>query len=157
MDPAQIFIPRGTPFLGPDNKVVQVWWNFFQDLLSSFTDIDLTTQVTGILPAANAPTSQPILTVTASVGADGGGLKHQRVTTGSIGAGVSALVTVTWPTTFADANYTCIASVKDATAATASLSVVHIESQVAAGVSVRVANGAGGALTGTLEVVAFHD
>jgi len=97
------------------------------------------------------------LTVTTGVTPDGGGLKHGRVTTGSIGAGVSAVVTLTWTTAFADANYTVNASVLNSTAATASLKIVHIETQTAAAVTVRVENTSAGALTGTLHVIAIHD
>lgn len=95
--------------------------------------------------------------------ADGGmaanssGFKHARVTTGSIDAASSALVTVTWGTTFADANYSVSASVVDSTTASLALSVVHIESISASAVTVRVENSSAGALTGTLHVIAVHD
>lgn len=88
---------------------------------------------------------------------DAGGLKHSRISTGSISAGSSALVTVTWGTAFADANYTVVCSVLDTTAASLALSVVHIESQSASAITVRVQNTSAGALTGTLHVIAIHD
>lgn len=91
------------------------------------------------------------------VNGNGAGFKHGRVTTGSITAGASANVTLTWTSAFADANYTVSASVEDSTAATASLSVVHVESKIAASVTVRVLNSAAGDLTGTLNVIAIHD
>lgn len=97
------------------------------------------------------------VTVNTGVVADGGGLKHARVTTGSIGAASSALVTVTWTTAFADTNYTVVASVQDSTAAILSLTVVHIETKTAAAVEVRVQNTSAGSLTGTLHVIAMHD
>lgn len=97
------------------------------------------------------------LTVTTSIANNGGGLKHKRVTTGSIGAGASATVTVTWGTAFADANYTCSASVLDSTAASASLRIVHLESISASQVVYRVENTSAGSLTGTLHVIAMHD
>lgn len=84
-------------------------------------------------------------------------IKAERVTTGSIGAGLSALVTLTWAAAFADANYTVQASVVDATAAVASLRVVHIETISATAVAVRVENTSAGALTGVLHVTAIHD
>lgn len=87
----------------------------------------------------------------------GSGLKHQRVTTGSIAAGATALVTLTWTTAFSDASYTAIASVVDATTTSLSLSVVHVESITATEVTVRVLNNALGALTGVLQVIAMHD
>lgn len=88
---------------------------------------------------------------------NGSGFKHSRVTTGSVNAGATALVTVTWTTAFADANYTVEASVLDSTTSSLSLSVVHIESVSASAVTVRVLNNAIGPLTGTLHVVAIHD
>lgn len=88
---------------------------------------------------------------------NGWGFKHARVTTGSVSAASTALVTVTWTTAFADANYTVQASVLDATTSSLSLSVVHVESVTASAVTVRVLNNAAGSLTGTLHVVAIHD
>lgn len=85
------------------------------------------------------------------------GLQGGRITTGSIGAGASALVTYTWPIPFKDANYTVTASVLNATAAAASLRVVHVETVSATAVAVRVENTSAGALTGTLNLIALHD
>jgi hypothetical protein len=87
----------------------------------------------------------------------GSGLKHQRVTTGSVSAGSTALVTLTWTTTFADGNYTVNCSVLDSTTSSLSLSVVHVEAVNAADVRVRVLNNAVGSLTGTLHCIAMHD
>jgi len=67
------------------------------------------------------------------------------------------LVTVTWTTTFADANYSVTAAVVDATTSSLSLSVVHVESITASAVTVRVLNNAVGSLTGVLHVIAVHD
>jgi hypothetical protein len=91
------------------------------------------------------------------VSADAGGFKHSRVTTGSVAGGSTALVTVTWGTAFADANYSVTASVLDATSTSLSLSVVHVESITASAVTVRVINNSVGALTGTVHVIAVHD
>lgn len=88
---------------------------------------------------------------------DAGGMKHSRVTTGSITAGSSALVTITWSTQFADANYTANCSVVDSTASTLALSVVHIETQNATTLAARVQNTSAGSLTGTLHCIAIHD
>lgn len=88
---------------------------------------------------------------------NGSGFKHARVTTGSVAAGSTALVTVTWSTAFADANYTVQASVLDSTTTSLSLSVVHIESVVAGSITVRVLNNSVGSLTGTIHCVAVHD
>lgn len=97
------------------------------------------------------------LTVAAGVTANGGGLKHKRITTGSITAGSTALVTVTWDNAFADADYTVQASVVDSTTSSLSLSVVHVESVTDSAVTVRVINNSAGSLTGTLHVLAIHD
>lgn len=85
------------------------------------------------------------------------GLRQGRVTTGSIGAGASVLVTHTWTTAYPDTNYTVTASVVNATAAVASLKVVHVETVSATQVAVRVENTSAGALTGTLHLLAMHD
>lgn len=98
-----------------------------------------------------------VLKLGAGVNNDGGGFKHQRITTGSVGAGATALVTITWTTAFADANYTATASVIDSTTSSLSLSVVHIESKTASAMTVRVLNNAIGSLTGTLDAIAVHD
>lgn len=88
---------------------------------------------------------------------NGGGFKHGRVTTGSISATSSALVTNTWTTAFANTSYTVSASVLDSTAALLSLEVTHIESITTSNVVVRVSNTSAGSLTGTLHVIAVHD
>jgi hypothetical protein len=120
-----------------------------------------------ILIGSNSATPVPPIIVTAGnpgrvtlnggVTTDGGGFKHARVTTGSIGAGASSLVTVTWGTAFADTNYSAVVSVQDSTAAVASLAVVHIESKTASAITVRVENTSAGSLTGTLHAIAVHD
>jgi hypothetical protein len=97
------------------------------------------------------------LNVGTSVAPDSGGIKHSRVTTGSVSAASTALVTVTWGTAFADANYTVAASVVDSTTTSLSLSVVHVETIAAGSCTVRVLNNAAGSLTGTLHVIAMHD
>lgn len=85
------------------------------------------------------------------------GIKHQRITTGSVGAGSTALVTITWAVAFSDANYTVNASVIDSTTSSLSLSVVHVESKSASAVEVRVLNNAAGSLTGEVQAIAIHD
>ncbi len=92
------------------------------------------------------------------VHSDGGGFKHRRVSTGSIAASSSAVVTVSWTTTFADANYTANCSVVEATAGTSSLRIHHLETVAAGSVVVRVVNDDGAAAkTGTLHCAAVHD
>lgn len=94
---------------------------------------------------------------TLGVGPDAAGIKHKRVSTGSVSGGATALVTVTWTTPFADALYTVTASMLDSTSSISSLSVIHVESVTAENVTVRVANNSGGSLTGTLHVIGMHD
>lgn len=86
-----------------------------------------------------------------------GGLKHQRVTTGSLTAGSFTNVTLTWTTAFVDSNYTAFCSVVDSTSAAVGLSIDHVQSVNAGTVVVTVKNGAAGSLTGTLECGAMHD
>lgn len=81
----------------------------------------------------------------------------KRVTTGSVSAGSTALVTVTWDVSFADTNYTPWADVLDATTSSLSLSVVHIESIAAGSITLRVLNSGAGSLTGTVLAGAIHD
>jgi len=85
------------------------------------------------------------------------GIRTKRVTTGSVTAGLSALVTVTWPTTFADTNYTFSVMVLDATAAALGLTILHVESISFGAITVRVLNTAITDLTGTLHAIAVHD
>jgi len=89
----------------------------------------------------------------------GTALKHGRVTTGSIGAGLSAAVTLTWGgSAFADTNYTPNCSVIEATASTVTLRVHHIESVTTTTIVVRIVNDDGAAAkTGTLACTAEHD
>lgn len=179
MDPTELFIPINTPVLLPNGKMDPTWWKFFVDFAQGISTIDLASQVSGVLPSQNGGTGinnggrnlalqgfTLILTTTAptAVTLPTSGtlisttrLQSERVSTGSIPSGGSAVVTVTWATAFADANYTAVASVLNTTAAVLSLAVVHIESQIAASISVRVQNTSGGALTGTVEAIAFHD
>lgn len=109
--------------------------------------------------SSGSDSPQTILSLTGT-GVDstiGRGVKHGRVTTGSVPASSSSLVTLTWAAAFLDANYTTTCSVLDATAATAALRVVHLETQSASAVAVRVENTSAGALTGTLNCMAMHD
>ena len=119
----------------------------------------------GALPAytdspsvANLTASNTVQTATLDVTtqvAQGGGLKHQRVTTGAITAASSADVTLTWTTTFTDASYTPVVSVVEATA---SLEVVTIKSVAADKIIVTVKNNdLVNPHTGTLTAIAAHD
>jgi hypothetical protein len=83
----------------------------------------------------------------------GSGLKHQRVTTGAIGATSSVDVTLTWTSAFADANYTPVVSVVESTG----ILTATIKSFSASAVVVTVKNTSAGSLTGTLLAQAMHD
>lgn len=97
-----------------------------------------------------------ILKVDQSVAPNSSGLKHVRQAI-TVPASSSALITVTWSVPFADNNYTVVATAADSTAATASLSVLHIESVAADKVAIRVNNTSTGSITGGLHVIAMHD
>lgn len=102
--------------------------------------------------SASVGATVPLLTVSSGV-QQGGGLKHVRVTTGSLGASTSALITHTWATPFPNANYTVTASVVGSTG----LQVLGVETVSATQVAIRVSNTSAGALTGTLNIIAIHD
>lgn len=123
-------------------------------LAATFTSTGINSTAIG----ATTPSTVAATTLQATTSVlQGGGMKHQRVTTGSISAGSTALVTLTWSSAFADANVTVTAGVVDSTGSSLSLSVVHIESITASAVAVRVINNAVGSLTGVLHVIAMHD
>lgn len=84
-------------------------------------------------------------------------LKSKRVSTGSIATAATALITITWDTAFADTNYTATVDVIDATTTSLSLSTVHIETQTASAITVRIINNALGSLTGTIHAIGIHD
>ena len=88
---------------------------------------------------------------------DGGGMKHARVTTGSVASAAAPLITITWATPFADDQYTVVASVLDSTSSSLALRVAHVETITASAVTVRLKNDAAVALTGTVHVIAIHD
>jgi len=88
----------------------------------------------------------------------GAGVRHKRVSTGSITLGVNVPITLTWDAAFADTNYTVGCSIEDGATGLASLEVHHLESKTASGVVVRVNNlDLTTARTGTLHCWAFHD
>lgn len=87
------------------------------------------------------------------VASDGNGMKHRRLSTGSIPATGNTDVTFSWASTLADANYTVSCSVIEATG----VLTANIKSVIAASVVVNVKNTSAGALTGTLDCIAMHD
>ncbi len=70
----------------------------------------------------------------------GGGWKHQNVSTGSIASSGAADVTLTWTAAFADANYDPICNVIGSQASNSDLRLHHIESISSTAVVARVIN-----------------
>lgn len=96
-------------------------------------------------------------TIDTGIANNGSGVKHSRVTTGSVAASSSVDVTVTWGTAFADANYSVNATVLEGNAGN-TLVVGKLVSQAASNCVVRVFNNdPANARTGTLTVIAIHD
>ncbi len=86
------------------------------------------------------------------------GFQHKRVTSGSIAAGSSAAVTLSWTAPFADTNYTPVCQVQESTAGASTLRIHHIESIAASSVTVRIVNDdTTSAHTGQLVCLAAHD
>jgi hypothetical protein len=88
---------------------------------------------------------------------DAGGIKHIRLSTGSVAGTSRADVTVTWAVAFPDVNYTPVCSVLDTSGAGLGLVFERIRVQLALSMTVQVFNQSAGALTGTLNCFAFHD
>jgi len=78
------------------------------------------------------------------------------ISTGSIGGGTSAAITIAWAVPFADASYAVAVSVVDTTVGTAALRVHHIESIAPSGIVVRVVNDSTlGAKAGVVHAIAM--
>jgi hypothetical protein len=87
----------------------------------------------------------------------GGGWKHQNVSTGSIASSGAADVTLTWTAAFADSNYDPVCGVLGSQASNSDLRLHHIESVSAAAVVARVINDdSSSAHSGTLVCTAMH-
>ncbi len=94
----------------------------------------------------------------AFVNNNGGGFKHDRVTTGAIAAGTRTSVTLTWAKAFADPDYNVTCNVLDAATGGSLQGLVfeRLRSVVVASVSATIFNPTAGALTGTLYCTAVH-
>jgi hypothetical protein len=87
----------------------------------------------------------------------GGGWKHQNVSTGSVASSGAADVTLTWTAAFADSNYDPVCGIIGSQASNSDLRLHHIESISASAVVARVINDdSAGAHTGTLVCTAMH-
>lgn len=85
-------------------------------------------------------------------------MRSGRASTGSVGiSGASNLVTITWVTPFDDTSYTTSVTMQSADTSALGLTIVHVESQTASAIQVRVTNNTLGALTGTIHAMAIHD
>lgn len=93
------------------------------------------------------------LTALAGVIQDGGGVKHRQASTGSIAANTTQDVEIDWLTPFADTAYNVVVSVLEATG---QLTLVAVKTWSANGVTVTLKNASGGALTGAVNMIAFH-
>jgi Right handed beta helix region len=97
------------------------------------------------------------MTIGGGISTDGSGLKHQSVGTGWVYPSSSALVSLTWATPFADANYDAQCSVLASTPGTDSVRVHHIESITPNAVTVLIVNdAANGPRSGTLYCLGIH-
>lgn len=94
------------------------------------------------------------LTATSGVLQDGGGIKHLLQATPSVAGGATQDITLTWLTPFPDAFYTFNIDVIELTG---NLVKVAIKGWDASGITLTVKNNSGGALTGTMNAIAFHD
>lgn len=102
--------------------------------------------------------STGVITVAGGVAANSGGIKHQRTVTGTVAAGGVLLVTITWTTPFANANYTVSATVfENINTGAKGLSVEKIEDQTASVVKILISNASVSDLDGVLHVIAIHD
>lgn len=102
------------------------------------------------------PVSGSNVIVNTGVSNNGNGLKHARVTTGSITALTSTTVTVTWPTPFSDTNYTVVGPT--IVEATGSLIVLDVTAKTASSVTVYIRNtDTTLSRTGEIHIMAIHD
>ncbi len=113
-------------------------------------------RVTGLMDVFGSTTLVGGATIGAGINRNGGGLKHARVPF-SIGRACTD-GGVTWPTPFADANYTAVVSLQVTTDYLEPITV-WVSGQTAAGVSLRFCNSSEFAtsVSGIVHVVAIHD
>ena len=106
--------------------------------------------------AAAAKVSATQLQANTSV-IQGGGWKHQNVSTGSVASSGAADVTLTWTAAFADASYDPICTVIGSQASNSDLHLHHIESVSSTALVARVVNDdSSNAHSGTLVCTAMH-
>lgn len=86
----------------------------------------------------------------------GPGIQAARASVGPITAGNNAQLTITWPTAFADANYSVSFSYEENTNLSKSVTV-NVKSKAAGSVSINVANDTAASRTGTINAIAVHD
>ena len=106
--------------------------------------------------AAPAEVTATLLQAQTSI-LQGGGWKHQNVSTGSIASSGAADITLTWTTAFADTNYDPICEVIGSQASNGDLRLHHLESISSTAVVARIVNDdSSNAHSGTLVCTAMH-
>ena len=107
-------------------------------------------------PAISSPT---ITSPTINSGISSGtGFQHVRVASNTTDAPANSFIntTVNWPTSFADANYTCVVTLDSANVAEAA--ITQTASKTTSSIIVQITNGpSGGNANGTQNCVAIHD
>jgi hypothetical protein len=117
-------------------------------------EVNVEGQCLGCAAAAEVAGTQ--LQAQASV-LQGGGWKHQNVSTGSVASSASADVTLTWTAAFADASYDPICNVIGSQASNSDLRLHHIESVSSTALVARIVNDdTATAHSGTLVCTAMH-
>ncbi len=114
-------------------------------------------RVSGPMDVSGSTTLVGGATIGTGINHNGGGLKHARAPF-SIGAGCSDQ-NVTWPTPFADANYTVVLSLQVTTGNFSEITV-WVSSQNLAGLSLRLCNNASdfpSPASGIVHILAIHD
>lgn len=125
--------------------------------LSSATIVSPTvTNGTFAAPVINTPTeTHP--TINTGIVNNGSGVKHIRVSTGSLLGNSQNQISVLWPQPFADANYTLTCNVYQNPISNIQLSMVELGNYDQNGFQVAINNSSNLAQTGTLFCIAIHD
>lgn len=64
-NPSTLFLPTDTQVVLPNGTINPVWWRYFKSLQVSLTTVDLSSQVTGVLPVVNGGTGDTTAAVPA--------------------------------------------------------------------------------------------
>lgn len=113
-----------------------------------------TTGTFGIVAGGTAQILSNHLEIGGGIVPDGSGVKHKRVSSGSIPGFSSDTVTITWGTPFADTDYSCFITVEDSGGV---LRVGSIVTKTTSSVVVGIFNDDLSSATGTVHAIAIHD